>query len=291
MDTGEGFPHFPNAQFRVLTLATGCALPDNHFIVAWVDMREGVSRIYYRIAEKSGAIWRGPNSGEPLIPWFPASNYFHHFHPQLISTRSDPSSKFDVLETDYDTSIGTVIGCAFYEFGPKNGKYLIDTRIVASFSLSEGFEYISTVTDKPWDPAVNAPWAHGNPNETFIGEYFGFDANYDAFFVVWTDTRTGVQELFFDQVSTVKLQIYIDNILVDFKKYWVDHTKDGDGIILIDDKIIKVFPHEPKADILNALAALDAIEHVDHPTRSKVALGITEAIREIVKDWSGKFNQ
>jgi hypothetical protein len=91
-------------------------------------------------------------------------------------------------------------------------------------------------------------------------------------------------------VSTVKLQIYIDNILVDFKKYWVDHTKDGDGIILIDDKI-KVFPHEPKAYILNALAALDAIEHVDHPTRSKVALGITEAIREIVKDWSGKFTQ
>jgi hypothetical protein len=101
MDTGEGFPHFPNAQFRVLTLATGCALPDNHFIVAWADMREGVSRIYYRIAEESGAIWRGPNSGEPLIPWFPASNYLHHFHPQLISTRSASSSKFDVLESDY----------------------------------------------------------------------------------------------------------------------------------------------------------------------------------------------
>ena len=295
-DTGESFAHFPKAEFRVMTLATGCALPDNRFVVAWADMREGLSRIYYRVAEKGGSIWKGSNSGEPLIPWFHADKDLHHFHPQLISTWSGGTSPRDLWPpTDNDTSLGTVVGCAFYEFGPKDGKYLIDTRIAASYSLSDGFGYIHTITDKPWDPAVNAPWSHGNRNETFIGEYFGFDASYDKFFVVWTDTRTGVQELFFDEVSTKVLDILTYVIpwppsLEDLKN-WTDHTKDGGGIILIGDKIIKVFPHEPKADILNALAALDAIEQINHPASAKMALGITEAIGQIVKDWSRKFDQ
>ena len=47
------------------------------------------------------------------------------------------------------------------------------------------------------DPAVSAPLSHGKPNDTFIGEYFGFDADDETFAVIWTDTRTGVQELFY----------------------------------------------------------------------------------------------
>jgi hypothetical protein len=27
--------------------------------------------------------------------------------------------------------------------------------------------------DRPWDPTVNASLSHGNPSDTFIGEYFG----------------------------------------------------------------------------------------------------------------------
>lgn len=52
-----------------------------------------------------------------------------------------------------------------------------------------------TVTDQPWDPTVDAPWAHGDSQVTFIGDYFGIDASSAGFYPLWTDTRTGIQEL------------------------------------------------------------------------------------------------
>jgi hypothetical protein len=183
--TGE-WAEFPNAKFRVLTLATGCALPSGRFIVAWADMRNGVARLYYRVSDSGGVTWIGPANGQPLLPWFPANNGLYHFHPQLMATESG------------------VVGCAFYEFGLKSGSYKIDTRVAGSFSQGDAFDLdlLTTVTDKPWDPAVNAPLSHGNADDTFIGEYFGFDADSETFAVIWTDTRTGVQELFYNHVAT-----------------------------------------------------------------------------------------
>jgi hypothetical protein len=54
-----------------------------------------------------------------------------------------------------------------------------------------------TVTDRAWDPVVDAPWSHGHPTTTFIGEYFGLAGTSSGWKVFWTDTRTGVQEMFF----------------------------------------------------------------------------------------------
>lgn len=48
---------------------------------------------------------------------------------------------------------------------------------------------------KPQTP-VDAPWAHGDSHVTFIGDYMGLDASSQEFQPVWTDTRTGIQELF-----------------------------------------------------------------------------------------------
>lgn len=31
----------------------------------------------------------------------------------------------------------------------------------------------SVLTTQPWDPAVDAPWAHGDSHVTFIGDYMG----------------------------------------------------------------------------------------------------------------------
>ena len=53
-----------------------------------------------------------------------------------------------------------------------------------------------TVTDQPWNPVTDAPWSHGDSNVTFIGDYFGIDASNQGFYPLWTDTRTGIQELF-----------------------------------------------------------------------------------------------
>jgi hypothetical protein len=94
-----------------------------------------------------------------------------------------------------------VFGCVYYEFGPKPTTNLID--VIISMSLNGGitFDY-SVVTDQPWDPTIDAPWSHGDPAVTFIGDYMGLDANPQGFHPVWTDTRTGIQELFTSTVPT-----------------------------------------------------------------------------------------
>jgi hypothetical protein len=114
--------------------------------------------------------------------------------PQLIST---PSGE---------------IGCAFYELGPKssisgsgiaNIRPLIDVIVAFSVNNGQSFSERVTVTDYPWDPAVDAPFSHGDPNVTFIGDYFGLDASRLGFFPLWTDTRTGIQEIFTARVNEI----------------------------------------------------------------------------------------
>src|SRR5260370_27632782 len=103
-----------------------------------------------------------------------------HFHPQIAFRPNG------------------ALGCAFYELGPKPVTPKIDTRMALSFDNGISFSQLFTVTDQPWDPAVDAPWAHGNSNLTFIGEYFGLDASINGFYPLWTDTRTTIQELWMD---------------------------------------------------------------------------------------------
>lgn len=171
----QGFPVLPGGNFRVLTLPTACVM-NNKVVVAWDDFREGVSRIYYALSNDGGTSWTTGASGQPLLT-SGLNASLHHVLPQLIV---DPNG---------------VIGCAFYEFGPKPTTPLIDVIMAQSFDGGATFDHF-TVTDQPWDPTVDAPWSHGNPNLTFIGDYFGIDASNAGFYPLWTDTRTGVQELF-----------------------------------------------------------------------------------------------
>ena len=66
--------------------------------------------------------------------------------------------------------------------------------ISQSFDHGASFNYF-IVTDQPWDPTVDAPLAEAFPDTTFIGDYFGLDASPLGFYPLWTDTRTGIQEL------------------------------------------------------------------------------------------------
>jgi hypothetical protein len=107
----------------------------------------------------------------------------HDFHPQLASTGNG-----DIM-------------CAFYEFGPMSARNLINVvATVADVDASCFFPRV-TITDRPWDPAVDAPRAHGSRRTTFIGDYFGLAASDQGFFPFWTDTRTGIQELWTAQFS------------------------------------------------------------------------------------------
>jgi hypothetical protein len=170
----DRFPELPGGTFRVISDPTVAAYGDI-ILVAWSDYREGAARIYYVRSVDGGSTWSTP-SGQRLDTATVPSD-FHHIMPQMVVDQ-----------------LG-VFGCVYYEFGPKPKKSLID--VVLSLSADEGVTFGSSVlTTQPWDPTIDAPWAHGDPRVTFIGDYMGLDASPQGFQPVWTDTRTGIQELF-----------------------------------------------------------------------------------------------
>jgi hypothetical protein len=170
----DRFPELPGGTFRVISDPTVAAYGDI-VLVAWSDYREGAARIYYVRSVDGGSTWSTP-SGQRLDTATVPSD-LHHIMPQMVVDQ-----------------LG-VFGCVYYEFGPKPKKSLID--VVLSLSADEGVTFGSSVlTTQPWDPTLDAPWAHGDPRVTFIGDYMGLDASPQGFQPVWTDTRTGIQELF-----------------------------------------------------------------------------------------------
>ena len=101
----NNWPHFDAGKFRVITLVTSCAAPGGAVIVAWADLREGRSRIYFRRSNDKGLTWEGPVAGRPLLPNVNYGN-FECFHPQIVCTN------------------GTgVVGCSFYVFGKWQGDW------------------------------------------------------------------------------------------------------------------------------------------------------------------------
>jgi hypothetical protein len=177
----DGFAELPGGRFRVLTLPASTVGSGHRVMVAWADYRDGFSRIYYRRSVNGGTTWLGPASGQPLLPAYLASGPDQHdFHPQLASTPSGD------------------IACAFYEFGPKwsGAPPWINVLMATSHDGGANFSELEAVSNVPWDPAIDAPLSHGSPLTTFIGEYFGLGSSSRGFFPFWTDTRTGIQEIF-----------------------------------------------------------------------------------------------
>lgn len=269
----NGWPHFPGATFRVITLATGCGFgldPSDQnssplsksFVVAWADFREGAARIYFRATSNAGASFDGPSSGQALLASEWIDPNLHHFHPQIVATGSG------------------VIGCAYYEYGLKGNKNLIDVKISASFDQGATFPYTATVTDMPWDPAIDAPFSHGDPAVTFIGEYFGLDADKTGFNVLWTDTRTGVQELFFDRVETEQYDPprILGGIVAEVL-YGV--IQDGGGVIFVNGHLIRIPPRGPVYDLTQAMVALDAAGKISGAVGRTLTKDIFSAIGAI----------
>ena len=156
------------------------------------------------------------------------------FHPQIVT---DPNG---------------VIGCAFYEFGPKPTIRLIDLILAQSVDGGASFNHFRA-TDHPWDPTIDAPLSLVDPIASFIGEYFGLDASTKGFYPVWTDTRTGIQEVWTDilpALNPVPSQIYgqIAQILFGI-------IQDGGGAEIFGGHIVRIPPWgPPELDILLGVA-------------------------------------
>jgi hypothetical protein len=231
------WPHFDYGKFRVITLVTDCAGANGVLLVAWADMREGRSRIYYRRSLDSGLTWEGPASGAPLLPNVTYGD-LHCFHPQIIATGTG------------------VIGCAFYVFGREFNRDLIRVQLAGSWDDGATFPYFITVTEQSWDPLVNAPAVHGNPNVHFIGEYFGLDAGDENFALLWTDTRTGVQELFYDVVHTKQVKCpHIPELVA---QILVGVINDAGGWVIVGGKLVRVPPRSPLLRVMESLLTFES---------------------------------
>ncbi|MBI2730154.1 MAG: exo-alpha-sialidase [Sphingobacteriales bacterium] len=267
----HGWPHFPGATFRVLTVPTGCAGSGNVVVVAWADMREGSARIYYRRSLDGGVTWLDDVYGQPLIT-SAISPALHHFHPQIVAQPN-----------------GT-IGCSFYEVGPKGagGKMLIDVAVSVSHNSAQNFPNYHIVTDEPWDPTIDAPFSHGDPAVTFIGDYFGLDASANGFYPLWTDTRTNIQELFTNVPVHIKwpwLNKYMIYIHILF-----GITNDGGGVYVDANGHIHIVPSNGPGDpgpvlrsLLDTLLAYKAAEQIrgkESAALQKEALKTTIALAQ-----------
>ena len=186
----------PGGTFRTPTVPSACfGASASDLVVAWPDMRQGVARIYYTRSTNGGASWQaGGGSGMPLLSGGAVSAADQHeFQPVVACTPQGD------------------VGCALYLFGPKSGGQtpLIDVVLSVSANNATSFVDRATVTEAPWDPTVDAVWAHGDPNLTFIGDYFGMAASRLGFFPFWMDTRTGTQEMFTARVAVRPADVYI----------------------------------------------------------------------------------
>jgi hypothetical protein len=183
LPTAGGWPVFPGANFRMITIVAACCFGSQGVMVAWADMREGHSRIYFSVSNDNGDHW---SPSAPLLANLVGNS--HQFHPQLACTGSG------------------VLGCAMYSYAQDAIAAHtpgISVLVAGSFDDAVTWDW-QVITDQPWNPALNAPWSHGDSSVTFIGEYFGFDAGAKDFHVLWTDTRTGFQDLFYCGIGTEK---------------------------------------------------------------------------------------
>jgi len=270
------FPEFPGGKFRVLTLVSIAPIGASGCIVAWADARGQFTRIFYRV-RSDGGTWLGSNSGDPLLGamGFSDQTPVQHFHPQLAVT-----------------PLG-IIGCAFYEFGQgSDGVFRIDVRLASTAVFTNNFFFLATVTDRPWDPSVDAPLSHGNPAVTFIGEYFGLDVVGEDFGVMWTDTRTGHQELWFSRVATWRSSARppaLNPALV--AQLIAGVAVDGGGLAIVGGYPHPIPPWGPVTSILRLLAANGLASGVGGASGRRVQQAIFSAIAEIASQASKSYEE
>jgi hypothetical protein len=167
--------------FRTSTIPTSCVVDDT-LILAWSDGGDpsGMLRVYYRAYDLYAREWLGDPRGVPLLAGTVATGAaFHELFPQLSSTQD-------------------ALVLAFWQYGPNGPQSQDRIDVVVAVGDDDAWTRI-TVTDQPWDPTV-AEVIDEN-SRGFIGDYFGLDAQAGAATVVWTDTRTGLQEIFTSQVQ------------------------------------------------------------------------------------------
>lgn len=257
---------------------SACVANERRLVVAWAAVHDGASRIYYRVTDDAGVNWLGPVGGTPLpprvsrSPGLPATGAVNRFRPQLSVTGNG------------------VVGCAFYEVSEGSGIQRVEVMLAPSFTWGDDFDRPIAISDTSWDPTAGV--GAGLSTDQLFGSYFGLAADTSSFLVLWPDTRTGAQTLYFDRARVdwgPRPFVPSDHFAVDIRLEgegggWVIVVKRGGKVVYVRHVPGTGVPGGPGprpvpardlVQALDALAArgdLDAGEHV-HDARAAHALG------------------
>jgi hypothetical protein len=234
---------YETVPFRSLTLPACCASGDR-LAVAWTDIRDGPMRTYYRTGTSGvdGLHWDGPGSGQLLTASDHEAAGDHDCQPQLAALDD-----------------GTV-ACSFYRYHtPASGPAVVNPMTCVCPSLDEGFEYEIRTSSKAWDPKVRLVHDHLSPDNGFVGDYFGLSGADGEFQVVWTDTRTGRQELFTTRVRLESKRIVVlpeSGVQILFGV-----VQDGGGVVYTPAGAHRIGPRGPIIDLLKQAQREFEAEH------------------------------
>lgn len=232
-DGGETFTAQPiTGPLNLTPLSAGnlhvsaCVVNERRLVVAWAAVHDGVSRIFYRATDDGGVNWQGPVGGTPLPsrlgrwPGLAATGPVSRFRPQLSATGNG------------------VVGCAFYELTEWPGMQQMRLMLAPSLTSGDDFEPPLAVSDTSWDPTTGA--AAGRSIDQQCGSYFGLASDASSLLVLWPDTRTGAQTLYFDRARVEwtgpRPSVPSDHIAVDVRLEadgggWVVVVKRGGKVI------------------------------------------------------------
>jgi hypothetical protein len=79
--------------------------------------------------------------------------------------------------------------CAWFDRRHDPNNRLIDEMIAQSYDGGLTFGHNFRVTDKSWDPAIDAP--RPDKNDTFIGDYQALAVDNHYVHPLWNDTQNG----------------------------------------------------------------------------------------------------
>jgi hypothetical protein len=164
--------HLKNGTFRNVTLPTFAISPTGSMVVAWADMRNGDADILAARSGDDGKTWSKPiRVNDDRL-----GDGKDQFQPALAVA---PNGTFT---------------CAWFDRrrDPKNR--LIDEEIAQSRDGGRSFGRNIRVTQKSWDPAIDAPQPEGRSSNTFIGDYQALAVDNRTVHPLWNDTQNRVSQ-------------------------------------------------------------------------------------------------
>ncbi len=174
----------PNGTFRNFSLPAFVISPDTATMVAaWADIRNGDADIYSSRSANGGKSWSTPYR----INHDHIGNHKDQFQPELAVAPDG------------------VITCSWFDRRRDPKDHNIDVYLAQSSNGGITFGHNYRVTQKSWDPSIDAPYVDGKPSTTFIGDYQGLAVSDTTLHPLWNDTQNGTSQQIRTAIVSVRL--------------------------------------------------------------------------------------